>query len=83
MSANRDEPRLMPSKPHLPFDSVRGNSLDHLLSVVERKEILRALRRAGGRRTVAARLLGISRSRLYRRMDALVIIHAEPTDGRA
>lgn len=50
-----------------------NGSLDHTLSNVERKEILKALERAEGRRTLAARILGISRSRLYRRMDALGI----------
>lgn len=47
--------------------------LDRILSTVEKREILAALRRANGQRTLAARLLGISRSRLYRRMDALGI----------
>jgi len=61
-----------------------GNrSLDDVLFAVERREILAALARAMGQRTKAAELLGISRSRLYRRMEALGI---EPTmvrfDGR-
>jgi len=47
--------------------------LDRTLNVVERQEILDALTRARGRRTLAAKLLGISRSRLYRRMDMLGI----------
>ncbi len=47
--------------------------LDRILTTVEKREILAALRRANGQRTLAARLLGISRSRLYRRMDALGI----------
>lgn len=58
-------------------------SLDHILWNVERKEILKALQRTGGRRTLAARLLGISRSRLYRRMDALGIVFEEPPHGHA
>ena len=58
-------------------------SLDHILSNVERKEIVKALQRAGGRRTLAARILGISRSRLYRRMDALGIVFDEPPEGHA
>lgn len=47
--------------------------LDCVLADVERREILTALRSAHGQRTRAARGLGISRSRLYRRMEALGI----------
>jgi len=53
--------------------------LDTLLADFERQAILTALRRAGGGRSLAARQLGISRSRLYRRMDALGI---EPDSTR-
>lgn len=47
--------------------------LDAMLSTLERGEIIGALKKAGGQRTKAAELLGISRSRLYRRMEALAI----------
>jgi len=47
--------------------------LDPTLEEVERVAILRALRAAGGQRSKAAELMKISRSRLYRRMDALGI----------
>ncbi|HUU85694.1 MAG TPA: sigma 54-interacting transcriptional regulator [Phycisphaerae bacterium] len=47
--------------------------LDEVLATVERRAILAALRRAGGQRSKAARTIGISRSRLYRRMEALGI----------
>lgn len=47
--------------------------LDGVLLDVERQQIISALRRASGQRAKAARALGISRSRLYRRMDALGI----------
>ncbi len=47
--------------------------LDDVLAFVERRAILTALRRAAGRRSQAAREMGISRSRLYRRMEALGI----------
>lgn len=47
--------------------------LDRILTGIEKREILAALKRAQGQRTQAARLLGISRSRLYRRMEALGI----------
>lgn len=51
-----------------------GNgSLDRMLATIEKREILAALRRAKSQRTLAARDLGISRSRLYRRMEALGI----------
>ncbi|RME39164.1 MAG: hypothetical protein D6788_06035 [Planctomycetota bacterium] len=53
--------------------------LDAQLHELERREILRALEEAGGQRTLAARLLGISRSRLYRRMDALGIATRDET----
>jgi PAS domain S-box-containing protein len=48
-------------------------SLNPYLQRVEREVILRALDTAGGQRSRAAQLLGISRSRLYRRMEALKI----------
>jgi len=60
-----------------------GESLDHILSKVERTEILRALQRAEGRRTLAAQFLGISRSRLYRRMEALGIPMEESACGHS
>ncbi len=47
--------------------------LDRMLSAIEKQEILTALNQANGQRTLAARALGISRSRLYRRMEALGI----------
>ena len=53
-------------------ESVRG-SLDTILNTIERREIVSALRRTNGQRTLAAKELGISRSRLYRRMEALGI----------
>ncbi len=47
--------------------------LDESLARMERDVILRALESAGWHRNKAARLMGISRSRLYRRMEALGI----------
>lgn len=58
--------------PTAPEDASLG-ALDRILCGIERDEIVRALRRSGGQRMMAARVLGISRSRLYRRMDALGI----------
>jgi len=48
-------------------------SLDDVLCDTERRAILTALRRARGQRSMAAKFMGISRSRLYRRMEALGI----------
>jgi hypothetical protein len=45
--------------------------LDGVLERVERKLIKFALEKTGGARAGAARLMGISRSRLYRRLHAL------------
>ncbi len=45
--------------------------LDDVLADVERRSILAALRQTNNQRSLAAKLLKISRSRLYRRMDAL------------
>ena len=53
-------------------DSEQG-PLDQLLNETESREILLALHRVGGERTQAAKLLGITRSRLYRRAAALGI----------
>ena len=47
--------------------------LDKLLQLVERKLILKAIRDNHGHRSAAARQLGISRSRLYRRLTQLGI----------
>lgn len=51
--------------------------LDDVLADVERRSILGALRKAGGQRSLSAKLLHISRSRLYRRMDVLGISSRE------
>jgi len=48
-------------------------NLDEALADVERRVILRALQETRGQRSLAAKIMGISRSRLYRRMDALGI----------
>lgn len=48
-------------------------ALDNKLSSLERLEIVDALANTRGQRTQAAQRLGISRSRLYRRMEALGI----------
>lgn len=55
-------------------ETIPATSLDEILEHAERRAILAALRRARGRRNLAAKLMGISRSRLYRRMEALNIV---------
>lgn len=54
-----------------PTNSTGRIPLDRILEDVERREILRALEAAGGQRSLAAQIMGISRSRLYRRLDVL------------
>jgi len=43
--------------------------LDAEMRAAEKKAIERALRHAGGNRTLAARLLGVSRSTLYLKLE--------------
>ncbi len=59
-----------PERPTAPQSSA---PLDRQMADCERSAILNALKAAGGGRSRAARMLKISRSRLYRRMDALGI----------
>jgi DNA-binding NtrC family response regulator len=51
---------------------------DERLSSAQRAQIGRVLKRAGGNKTEAARLLGISRRSLYRWMDRLNLADARP-----
>ena len=46
---------------------------DQLLRRNERQVLIQALRRAGGNITEAAQSLGISRARMYRRLDLLEV----------
>jgi PAS domain S-box-containing protein len=55
--------------------------LEHLLEEAERRLIQLALQRAGGRKARAARLLGIPRPRLYRRMVNLGIADTEEEEN--
>jgi DNA-binding NtrC family response regulator len=61
--------------PPRPLD--KSLPLQHLLEEAERRLIQLALQRAGGRKARAARLLGIPRPRLYRRMVSLGIADTE------
>jgi len=53
--------------------SGQPETLDAILARVEKEAILAALHRCEGQRSQAAKSMGISRSRLYRRMEALGI----------
>lgn len=59
--------------PNSPENTAQSMLLDKHLEDVERRAILKALAAAGWQRNKAADLMGISRSRLYRRMEALGI----------
>lgn len=54
--------------------------LNDLLAAIEKEAILRALAQAGGNKTEAADLLGLTRPRLYRRMEQLGLAPAEPSE---
>lgn len=53
--------------------------LDELLAAIEKEAIVRALAQAGGNKTGAADLLGLTRPRLYRRMEQLGLTSARPS----
>jgi transcriptional regulator with PAS, ATPase and Fis domain len=65
-----------PARRHEPID------LPRLLADVERELIERALRLARGNKARAARLLGLTRPRLYRRMVAIGLETAAPAGPR-
>ena len=68
------EPTPVEATSEVGMEEARTNQqLRESLADLERREILNALRRTGGHRTLTAKALGISRSRLYRRVEALGI----------
>jgi len=76
--------RHLPSRIHLAFEAAarprRREStiqLDEYLARIERELIERAMRQAKGNKTKAARLLGLNRPRLYRRLLQLGLIEPE------
>jgi DNA-binding NtrC family response regulator len=85
---NLPEPLRGAAAPASPAVVVVGGGGDADLSLhaavarVEKELVLRALERAGGNRSAAARLLGIGRAQLYAKMDEHGIgPRAEPEDA--
>ncbi len=72
-------PEVLDPSPPPVEDAAALLRLDAALERVEREIIHRALLAAHGQRNRAAELMGISRSRLYRRLDALGIDPVERT----
>jgi DNA-binding NtrC family response regulator len=66
-------PRELRVRAHLepPAPAAKAIALDPLLEAVEKRLIVLAMRKANGHQTKAAELLGIFRTRLGRRLDAL------------
>jgi transcriptional regulator with PAS, ATPase and Fis domain len=62
----------------IPRPGEDAGASDDLLSSVQRTQIDRVLKRVGGNKTQAARLLGISRRSLYRWIDRLEKVETHP-----
>lgn len=71
--SDRLPPSASPAAGTAREEAAEALDLDQRLAEVERRTILAAIEKAHGQRNLAARLMGISRSRLYRRMAALGI----------
>jgi DNA-binding NtrC family response regulator len=81
--APRDLPRVMlhsVENAALATDRPQPIDLDAYLSRVESTLVLRALELAGGNKAEAARLLGVSRPRLYRKLEQMGLI--EPMSSK-
>ena len=65
------------------YGDVGDRPLGALMASLQHREVVAALKRAGGSRRVAAELLQISRSRLYRLIDTLGIKSDFPYPGHA
>jgi DNA-binding NtrC family response regulator len=70
IGASLPPPTARPAMLRAPTVLGRAEERD-LLSTVEREHILRALQRTGGNKKAAARMLGVSRRALYRRLERL------------
>jgi DNA-binding NtrC family response regulator/PAS domain-containing protein len=64
----------------LPRRATEKIVLDELLSSIEREVITRALAQAGGNKSAAAELLGMTRPRLYRRLVQLGLVEIDEGD---
>lgn len=80
------EPRHLPKIVHhaieqaaLTTDRPEPIDLDDYLSRVESALVSRALELAGGKKAEAARLLGVSRPRLYRKLEQMGLMEPAPT----
>lgn len=67
----------------LPRRTAEKVVLDEFLAEIEREVIQRAMERAGGNKSAAADLLGITRPRLYRRLVQLGLIGETPEEESA
>ncbi|MDG2305380.1 MAG: sigma-54 dependent transcriptional regulator [Candidatus Binatia bacterium] len=65
----RNETSTKPTPEALPDENSEEVEMDLSLRAAERNQIRRALDSAGGKRVAAARLLGLSRRTLYRKLD--------------
>ncbi|MBZ5559749.1 MAG: sigma-54 dependent transcriptional regulator [Acidobacteriia bacterium] len=71
-------PEAPTSWPRSPAAPVRGNGDTAPLETVERGHILEVLRQVNGNRMAAAKVLGISRRALYRRLDRHRLLDEAP-----
>ena len=76
-----DTIQLTAEAEHFPIVKPEAIQLDKFLLKVEQELIHRALRQAGNNRAQAARLLGISRGRLLRRIELFTPDRADSDDG--
>jgi DNA-binding NtrC family response regulator len=67
---------LVPPPVPTPPMGAAANTLSEQRANLEREAVKRALDRAKGNRTLAARLLGVSRRTLYNKLDALGLVDA-------
>jgi len=75
--------RLAAEAARFPRKPVEPIELEKLLARIETELIQRALQQAKGNKSKAAKLLGLNRPRLYRRMVQLGLESAESSDTEA
>lgn len=68
-ASSLEGPRIVPNAPSETIEAAPESSGDDLLlEAIERRSILTAVRRAGNDRKLAARMLGIGKTTLYRKL---------------